>query len=810
MILATALALLAIEITTSTVSLMGNFGRLEKDNVNTNLQRAANAVDRQLQALDASAADWAMWDDTYAFVRDGNQAYVRANLTDATFDYLQLNIIAIVDTAGQVVAVKAYDLNEQVPMPVSGALFESLSDTAIIGHNSTDSKLQCILPLPEASLLVASRPITTSKGEGPIRGTLVMGRYLDYRLLQSLGETTLLHVSAYSTASPSVPDDVTEAMRSLVNEPRLVKPVNENLVVGYLLLDNVAGEPYLVLKIEMPRPIHAQATALLTSNFIFTTMGWLVFLLVLLVFLRKTVLSRLRSLSRAVVAVGESGNLVGVPVDGTDELGVLGNEINSTFTKLINSQIALKDSERKYAALVENSNDGIIMIQDGRLTYANRRVFEVTGFKMSEMVGRPFIDFVASADRARTAENYRIRLAGGTVPSRYEVAILHKDGHEVPVEIGASVVELDGEKRDMAIVHDISARKWAEKRLSQQRELIDRIIAAIPDPVFVVGEGQRIELANRAFRELFRLGPAELEGKAVSQVLIEPALLAAISRGLAGELVEERQIWPGPEGGRLDMHVRAIKMQTNEVLVLLHDLTADIEKDNRLMLTDRLASVGEMASGLAHELNNPLTGVIGLSQLLLADGLPPEIRQDVEDINKEAQRAAAVVKNLLMFARKHAPVREITQINSVIEDVLKLRAYEQKVNNIVVDRRLATDLPTTTADRFQLQQVFLNIILNAEQAMVEAHGRGRLTITTEKVGGDINVSFADDGPGIPPQNLRRVFDPFYTTKEVGKGTGLGLSICFGIVSAHGGRIWAESELGKGATFMLQIPIKDEL
>jgi signal transduction histidine kinase len=138
--------------------------------------------------------------------------------------------------------------------------------------------------------------------------------------------------------------------------------------------------------------------------------------------------------------------------------------------------------------------------------------------------------------------------------------------------------------------------------------------------------------------------------------------------------------------------------------------------------------------------------------------------------------------------------------------VLKLRAYEHRVNNIEVVTHLASNLPEIVADRFQMQQVFLNIVLNAEQAMIESHNRGSLTVTTERIEGNIKISFADNGPGIPQDIINRIFDPFFTTKEVGKGTGLGLSICYGIVSKQGGRIYAESQLGQGATFIVELPI----
>jgi signal transduction histidine kinase len=166
------------------------------------------------------------------------------------------------------------------------------------------------------------------------------------------------------------------------------------------------------------------------------------------------------------------------------------------------------------------------------------------------------------------------------------------------------------------------------------------------------------------------------------------------------------------------------------------------------------------------------------------------------------------VKNLLTFARKHAPVKQMVNINAIIEKVLGLRAYEQKVNNIQVDTHLDPDLPEVMADYFQLQQVFLNIVINAEHFMIEAHNKGVLTITTSQEGNTIRIVVSDDGPGIADEDLSHVFDPFFTTKEVGKGTGLGLSICHGIVNEHNGRIYAESELDKGATFVVELPAGD--
>jgi two-component system NtrC family sensor kinase len=240
---------------------------------------------------------------------------------------------------------------------------------------------------------------------------------------------------------------------------------------------------------------------------------------------------------------------------------------------------------------------------------------------------------------------------------------------------------------------------------------------------------------------------------------------------------------------------------------ITEDITERRRMEEQLIITDRLASIGELASGVAHELNNPLTSVIGFSELLLGrKNIADDIREDLNMINREAQRTAGVVRNLLTFARKHSPEKQSVDINSVLKKVLELRAYEHRISNIQVNTKFATELPETMADSFQLQQVFLNIIINAEYFMIQARGRGALDITTELGGGMIRITITDDGPGISKENLKHLFTPFFTTKEVGKGTGLGLSICYGIITAHGGKIYAESEYGKGATFTVELPI----
>jgi|GEM_PF-3048252 len=228
-----------------------------------------------------------------------------------------------------------------------------------------------------------------------------------------------------------------------------------------------------------------------------------------------------------------------------------------------------------------------------------------------------------------------------------------------------------------------------------------------------------------------------------------------------------------------------------------------------LLASEKMALMGQIVAGIAHELNNPLTIVLGNTQLLLMRHRDDDDAKALRKVGESAERASKIVRNLLSFARHENPERKLTDINAVITKTLELHGYELKVRDISVELDLERSLPQTMADASQLQQVFLNLIVNAEHAMIDSNGSGRLYIRTRTEGAAILAEFSDDGPGISPENVRRIFEPFFTTKSIGKGTGLGLSICQNIIQEHGGRIDVRSEPGSGTTFVVRIPVQNQ-
>jgi PAS domain S-box-containing protein len=422
-----------------------------------------------------------------------------------------------------------------------------------------------------------------------------------------------------------------------------------------------------------------------------------------------------------------------------DELQATNEELRCEIIERRQVEAQLQQSEEKYSTLVEQGNDGIIIIQDGILRFANSKMVELTGFSLETTLGRSFVDFVSLGNRELVAERYKRRMSGEDIPNKYEIEILSEGGGKIPVEISASSIEYEGRPADMAIVRDVTERKRAEESIKRAVEEWRTTFDAITDLVSIHDKDFRLVRVNKAFADVFKMKPAELIGKICHEIVHgtnEPVLNCPHKKALATEEPAREEFFEPSLGIHLEVATSPIFDEKGEVVASVHvarDVTERRNMERQLIITDRLASVGELASGIAHELNNPLTSVIGFSQLLLDKDVTDDIKEDVKIISSEAQRAAGVVKNLLTFARKHGPAKQLVSINEVIEKVLELRAYEQRVNNIRVKRRLAVNLPEVMADYFQLQQVFLNIIINAEHFMIEAHNRGTLTITTGRV-----------------------------------------------------------------------------
>ena len=323
---------------------------------------------------------------------------------------------------------------------------------------------------------------------------------------------------------------------------------------------------------------------------------------------------------------------------------------------------------------------------------------------------------------------------------------------------------------------------------------------------------------NRAFEELYGYSEDEIRGQPLGVIPIgnsgkeaqsHEIMEQGFTSGWSGEVVRRAK-----SGQLLDilLTVAPVKDSSGHVtgrVSVSRDITERKRTEARLNETSRIASVGELAAGVAHEINNPLTSILLCAEFLTNSDLPEEALADLKTISISAQRAARIVQNLLLFARHKDTEPVVMRMTSVLDRALELKIYDFRIKSINVHLDVAHDVPYSLIDDHQMTQVIVNVLNNAEQAVTASRNGGNIWIKISVEEGQVLTAISDDGPGISAEVLQRIFEPFFTTKAAGHGTGLGLSICYGIVQQHGGEMWAESTLNDKTTFYIRIPAGEE-
>ena len=478
-----------------------------------------------------------------------------------------------------------------------------------------------------------------------------------------------------------------------------------------------------------------------------------------------------------------------------------------------------REAERRYRELFDSIQEGLFFATpDGRFLDVNDAMVRMLGYGSREELLRADVSpHLYPVPEAR--EKFLRALSERGVLRNYEETLRRKDGTLLhTLQNITAVRDARGKIAQIrGLMLDVTEQKTFQSQLQRERDFNQKILNTTQSMILVLDTAGLISYANRRCYEA-----GYQEGELIGHRLVDwveashqedfDAALDTTAHGHQVENLELRVRRSDGSMGHFSISLSPMRDEqdtVNSVVVVMTDITDAALLQAKLAHSEKMATIGRLVSGVAHEVNNPLAAILGFTDLLLENPeVPGSAREDLQIILQETQRTKDIVQDLLSFARQRPVQRELVQVNSVLRQTIKLRSYDFASHGVEVVEDFEEKLASALGDSQQLQQVFLNILNNAYDAVQEAGQRGRIKIHTRRQAEMIEVAISDNGTGIvDPQ---RIFDPFYTTKQVGKGTGLGLSICYGIVRAHGGEIqcW-NNEAGAGSTFVVRIPVATE-
>ncbi|MGA9528034.1 MAG: PAS domain S-box protein [Terriglobales bacterium] len=472
-----------------------------------------------------------------------------------------------------------------------------------------------------------------------------------------------------------------------------------------------------------------------------------------------------------------------------------------------------RDKEKRFTQLFETLQEGMYICNpDGKLVEVNPALLAILGYDSKEEILALPPDAL-KVDASPDPVLGRAEHQSSRTRTR-EIRLRRKDGGiAICQDTSAGVVEDGRTVRYQGTLVDVTEKRSMERQLQSQEDFRRHLLESFPDLILVLDLKGAYTFVSPRIRDLLGYGPEELLGASIegteksSPELAKLYHTVATGKNSRASCEYSARHHDGTWRTMLGMASPLLDAdgKLSGVIISVRDVTTQKKLEQQIIQSERLASMGQMIGGFAHELNNPLTSILGMAELLQEGGVTESGRKQVTILHQQARRAAEIVQNLQYFARPPAPGRTQVDLNDLVQRTVQIQAYPLRKSNITVDFLPESDLPPVVADSNQLMQVFLNLLLNAEQAIRESREKGTIRVRLGRNAYQVWVVFQDDGPGITPENLPHIFDPFFTTKRPGRGTGLGLSICKTVLREHGGNIEASEAPGGGAVFTLTLP-----
>ncbi len=512
-----------------------------------------------------------------------------------------------------------------------------------------------------------------------------------------------------------------------------------------------------------------------------------------------------------------------------DEFNRMAEELQRTYTALEEGNKELETSESRYKDLVENSPEMIHSVDVNRyFVNVNNTELNILGYTLQVMQNKRIEDVVPDEDKEKVVKHIERAVKEGI--STIETQFISKSGKRTDVEITATAQyhPITGSfVKTRAFVRDITDRKKLErqlkeyydtleqkvndrtKELKETKEYLENLLETANDVIYTLNPEGIITYVNKKIEE-WGYKKDELIGKSFLTILSDRHQGDRFRKTVTEGIRQTYEIEVRDKNGETKYAALSVSpLRSNEgkiveVLGIAKDITSQKLLEQQVIQAEKMSAIGQLAAGIAHEINNPLGGILNCLYNLKKKRLSAE-REDeyIKSMEDGIHRVQRIVDQLLDFSLQHEPELTSVNVNSLVEDVLSLTGYAIKKNGIKLKKELASEPIILMADRHKMGQVVMNILLNAVHAM---KGKGQIRVKTFQENGWCCIEIADNGEGIPSHILPKIFDPFFTTKDVGKGTGLGLAVSRGIVEKHSGKIEVKSELGKGTTFIVKLPV----
>jgi PAS domain S-box-containing protein len=501
------------------------------------------------------------------------------------------------------------------------------------------------------------------------------------------------------------------------------------------------------------------------------------------------------------------------------------------------AQDALRESEERYRRIVETANEGIWTINsEAKITFVNARLAEMLGYPPAEMIGKPFFQFIP--DSSKAPASLRLERSRQGITEETEVRLERGDGSELWVLLKTSPIRDANGKHigTLSMMTDRTRHRQAEEALRKSEEQYRQIVETTTEGIVKTSGAAQIVFVNRRFAEMLGYDARELIGMSLFDLMSDSAKVIAedaFQRRRLGHKDALDTTFLHKDGTSISVNIAGAPLFDGEGqyignLGVVRDVTEQKKMQSQLMVSDRMASVGTLAAGVAHEINNPLAAVIAnldyvsdsLARMVAGDPasraegggdawILEEIKSPLDDAREAAERVRFIVRDLKIFSRSPSEEpRRTVDVKAIMESSLRMAWNEIRHRARLV--KSYGEVPGVKANEARLGQVFLNLVVNAAQAMPEGRAENNeIRVTTRCTGEHAIIEVSDTGAGIPPENIDRIFDAFFTTKAVGVGTGLGLAICHRIVTDMGGELTVASEVGKGTLFRVSLPVASQ-